>query len=110
MAEIAFVVKTFFVACVFIFLMQYQVKGVSAESQIFSLLQNNVVSGWLNDAGTGAVRLTASVADRVLPSQVKAVFNEKPQKREDIIKAQQEKMQKQEEQWVERVEKAVDGL
>jgi hypothetical protein len=110
MAEFTFVVKTFFVACVFIFLMQYQVKGVSAESQIFSFLQNNRVSGWLNDAGTGAVRLTASVADSVLPSQVKAVFHEKSQSREDLIKVQQEKMQKQEKEWVEKVEKAVDGL
>jgi hypothetical protein len=110
MAEFTFVVKTFFISCLFLLAMQYKVKGVSAESQIFAMIKDNRVSGWLNDVGTGAVRVTASVADKVLPESIKQSMNEKAPTREDMIKQQQEQLQKQEQEWAQRVEKAVDGL
>ena len=110
MAEFVFVVKTFFVSCAFIFLMQYPVDGVSAENKIFAFLQNNMASGWLKDAGTGAVRLTASVADRVLPESIKSAIGKKSQVGDEFIKMQQQKMRKQEEAWAKRVDKTVEGI
>lgn len=112
MAEAYFVIKVFIVSCVLVFLMQYKVNGQnSAEQQILGFIHNSPASKWMTDAGTGAVRLTASVTNKFVDTQklantFKSEPSETPQQR---MQKQLDQAKKQEEEWVKRVEQAVDG-
>lgn len=107
MAEFGFVLKTFIISCIFVFCLQYKVDGVSAESKIFELLHSSRATAWLKMTGEGAVRLTASTINKVMDPE-KAAQEEKVAK-QNIVEQQMEAMKKHEEEWVKRVDQAVDG-
>lgn len=59
MAELNFVFKCFVMSCVLVFALQYKVGGRSLDSTMYASLRNSKMSGWLQDMGTGAVRLSS---------------------------------------------------
>jgi len=112
MGEAAFVIKVFIFSCMFVFALQFKVKGVSAEDQIFGYLHDSRAAKWMQDSGHGAVRLTASVVNQVVDTKkisesMKAM---KPPSQEEMLQKQMDQMKQQEEEWVRRVEEAVDGV
>ena len=106
MAEIAFVVKTFFISCLFIFALQYRVDGVSAESKVFDMLHSSRLTGWMKTVGEGAVRLTATTINSVIDP--KKAEQERNVAQQGAFNSQLEEMKKHEEEWVKRVDKVVD--
>lgn len=66
MDEIGFVLKSFLVTCFLVYGLQMPVGGATLETHIQGIIKDRRFTGWMQDMGTGATRMTASTYDKVL--------------------------------------------